>query len=71
MGATLGVARFIHDGMDILFLAPTEKPGQNYDYNVAFLTQTRGYGKVGTGFTGCGKTQHEGHGFSRATLGWS
>jgi hypothetical protein len=42
LGATFGAARFIHDGMDILFLAATETPGQNYDYNVHSMSDVTG-----------------------------
>jgi hypothetical protein len=42
LGATFGEARFIHDGMDILFLAATETPGQSYDYNVYSMSDVTG-----------------------------
>ena len=42
MGPSYGEARFIHDGMDILFLAATELPGRNYDYNVYSMSEVTG-----------------------------
>ena len=37
-----GQARFIHDGMDVLFLAATDTSGGNYDYNVYSMSDVTG-----------------------------
>ncbi len=42
VGPSYGEARFIHDGMDILFLAATDKGGGNYDYNVYSMSDVTG-----------------------------
>jgi hypothetical protein len=42
MGPAYGEARFIHDGMDILFLAAADTPGGNYDYNVYSMSDVTG-----------------------------
>jgi hypothetical protein len=42
VGPSYGEARFIHDGMDILFLAATDKSGGNYDYNVYSMSDVTG-----------------------------
>jgi hypothetical protein len=42
IGPSYGEARFIHDGMDILFLAATDTPGGNYDYNVYSMSDVTG-----------------------------
>jgi Tol biopolymer transport system component len=41
-GPSFGEARFIHDGMDVLFLAATDTPGGNYDYNVYSMSDVTG-----------------------------
>jgi hypothetical protein len=41
-GPSYGEARFIHDGMDILFLAATDTLGGNYDYNVYSMSDVTG-----------------------------
>jgi len=42
VGPSYGEAYFIHDGMDILFLAATDKSGGNYDYNVYSMSDVTG-----------------------------
>jgi hypothetical protein len=42
VGPAYGEARFIHDGMDILFLAATDTSGGNYDYNVYSMSDVTG-----------------------------
>jgi hypothetical protein len=42
MGPEYGEARYIHDGMDILFLAASDSPGRNYDYNVYSMSDVTG-----------------------------
>jgi len=42
VGPSYGEARFIHDGMDILFLAATDTSGGNYDYNVYSMSDVTG-----------------------------
>jgi hypothetical protein len=42
VGPSYGEARFIHDGMDILFLAATDTSGGNYDYNVYSMSNVTG-----------------------------
>ena len=42
MGPAFGEAHFIHDGMDILFLAATNTSGGNYDYNVYSMSDVTG-----------------------------
>jgi hypothetical protein len=42
VGPAYGEARFIHDGMDILFLAASNKSGGNYDYNVYSMSDVTG-----------------------------
>lgn len=42
MGPSYGEAYFIHNGMDILFLAATDTPGGNYDYNVYSMSEVTG-----------------------------
>jgi hypothetical protein len=42
VGPSYGEARFIHDGMDILFLAATYTSGGNYDYNVYSMSDVTG-----------------------------
>ena len=42
MGPAYGEARFIHNGMDILFLAATDTSGGNYDYNVYSMSDVTG-----------------------------
>jgi len=42
VGAAYGEARFMHDGMDILFLAATNTSGGNYDYNVYSMSDVTG-----------------------------
>jgi Tol biopolymer transport system component len=42
LGPSFGEARFIHDGMDILFLAATNTSGGNYDYNVYSMSDVTG-----------------------------
>ncbi len=42
VGPAYGEARFIHDGMDILFLAATNTSGGNYDYNVYSMSDVTG-----------------------------
>lgn len=42
VGPAFGEARFVHDGMDILFLAATDTSGGNYDYNVFSMSDTTG-----------------------------
>lgn len=42
VGPSYGEARFIHDGMDILFLAATNTSGGNYDYNVYSMSDVTG-----------------------------
>jgi hypothetical protein len=41
-GPSFGEARFIRDGMDILFLAATNASGGNYDYNVYSMSDVTG-----------------------------
>jgi hypothetical protein len=41
-GPSYGEARFIRNGMDILFLAATSKPGGDYDYNVYSMSDVTG-----------------------------
>jgi hypothetical protein len=41
-GPSYGEARFIHNGMDILFLAATSHAGANYDYNVYSMSDVTG-----------------------------
>jgi len=41
-GATYGEARFIHNGMDILFLAATDTSGGNFDHNVFSMSDVTG-----------------------------
>lgn len=42
LGPSYGDAWFIHDGMDILFLAATNTSGGNYDYNVYSMSDITG-----------------------------
>jgi len=42
VGAAYGEARFIHGGMDILFLAASDTSGGNYDYNVYSMSDVTG-----------------------------
>jgi hypothetical protein len=42
VGPSYGEARFIHNGMDILFLAATSKAGGDYDYNVYSMSDVTG-----------------------------
>jgi hypothetical protein len=42
MGPLYGEAHFIHNGMDILFLAATDMPGGNYAYNVYSMSEVTG-----------------------------
>jgi len=42
VGASYGEARFINDGMDILFLAATDTSGGMYDYNVYSMSDVTG-----------------------------
>jgi Tol biopolymer transport system component len=42
VGPAYGEARFIHDGMDILFLAATDTLGGNYDYNIYSMSDVTG-----------------------------
>jgi hypothetical protein len=42
VGPSYGEAYFIHDGMDILFLAATDTSGGNYDYNVFSMSDVTG-----------------------------
>jgi hypothetical protein len=44
VGPSYGQARFIHDGMDILFLAATNTNGGKYDYNVFSMSDVTGAG---------------------------
>lgn len=41
-GPSYGEARFIHGGIDILFLAATDTSGGNYDYNVYSMSEVTG-----------------------------
>ncbi len=42
VGPAFGEARFIHGGMDIVFLAATDTAGGNYDYNVFSMSDVTG-----------------------------
>lgn len=42
VGPSYGEAHFIHDGMDVLFLASTDTSGGNYDYNVYSMSDVTG-----------------------------
>lgn len=42
VGPSYGEARFIREGMDILFLAATDTSGGNYDYNVYSMSNVTG-----------------------------
>lgn len=42
MGPSYGGARFIHNGMDVLFLAASNTSGGNYDYNVYSMSDVTG-----------------------------
>jgi hypothetical protein len=42
VGPSYGEARFIHDGMDVLFLAATDTSGGDYDYNVYSMSDVTG-----------------------------
>jgi hypothetical protein len=42
VGPSYGEARFMHDGMDILFLAASDTSGGNYDYNVYSMSDVTG-----------------------------
>ena len=42
LGPSFGEARFLHNGMDILFLAATDTPGGAYDYNVFSMSEVTG-----------------------------
>jgi hypothetical protein len=42
VGPSFGGARFIHNGMDVLFLAATDTSGGNYDYNVYSMSDVTG-----------------------------
>ena len=42
VGPSYGEARFIHDGMDVVFLAATDTAGGNYDYNVYSMSDVTG-----------------------------
>ena len=42
VGPSYGDARFIHDGMDVVFLAATDTSGGNYDYNVYSMSDVTG-----------------------------
>ncbi len=41
-GPSYGEARFLHDGMDVLFLAATDTSGGNFDYNVYSMSDVTG-----------------------------
>jgi hypothetical protein len=41
-GPSYGEARFVHDGMDVLFLAATNTSGGNFDYNVYSMSDVTG-----------------------------
>ena len=41
-GPSYGEARFVHDGMDVVFLAATDTSGGNYDYNVYSMSDVTG-----------------------------
>lgn len=42
LGPSYGEARFIHDGMDVLFLAATDASGGDYDYNAYSMSDVTG-----------------------------
>jgi hypothetical protein len=42
VGPSYGQSRFVHNGMDILFLAATNTTGGNYDYNVFSMSEVTG-----------------------------
>ena len=42
VGPAYGEAFFIHNGMDVLFLAATDTSGGNYDYNVYSMSDVTG-----------------------------
>ena len=42
VGPSYGQARFMNDGMDVLFLAATDTSGGNYDYNVYSMSDVTG-----------------------------
>ncbi|MGA2205120.1 MAG: hypothetical protein ABSG10_00155 [Terracidiphilus sp.] len=42
VGPSYGEARFIHDGMEILFLAATDTSGGDYDYNIYSMSDVTG-----------------------------
>jgi hypothetical protein len=42
VGPAYGEVRFIHEGMDLLFLAATDTSGGNYDYNVYSMSDVTG-----------------------------
>lgn len=42
VGPSYGEARFIHKGMDVLFLAATDTSGGNYDYNLYSMSDVTG-----------------------------
>jgi len=42
IGPSYGEARFIHNGMDVLFLAATDTTGGTYDYNVYSMSDVTG-----------------------------
>jgi hypothetical protein len=42
VGPSFGEARFIHHGMDVLYLAATDTSGGDYDYNVYSMSDVTG-----------------------------
>jgi hypothetical protein len=42
VGPAYGETRFLHEGMDVLFLAATDTSGGNYDYNVYSMSDVTG-----------------------------
>jgi hypothetical protein len=42
VGPSYGEARFIHDGMDVIFIAATDISGGNYDYNIYSMSDVTG-----------------------------
>lgn len=42
VGPAFGEARYIHDGMDVLFLAASNSSGGDYDYNVYSMSDFTG-----------------------------
>lgn len=43
VGPSYGEARFIHNGMDVVFLAASNKSGGKYDYNVYSMSDATGH----------------------------